>query len=521
MPDLLPCPSCQKQTPEAELAEAHTYAFWRKPNGACPACIQQALLYTLLSQGETDLHEQIQANWPLDAEAAFGALPTPLRLHADPRFSGRGVTMAILDSGFYPHPDLTRPRNRIRVWVNATSDPLTVVRFQAHETPRWPGWDAHTDHQWHGTMTSVTAAGNGYLSHGLYRGLASEADLVLIQVHDGRGIHNPAILSALRWVAAHQAEFDIRVVNMSFGGDGGETGYDNPVDTAVADLIRQNIIITAAAGNDGVRQLIPPATAPDALTIGGLDDHNTFNHHDVTLWHSSYGLGADNAWKPELVAPSIWVVAPLLPGTARAAEAAALFQQRGQPSAEARIAELKLVTPHYQHVDGTSFAAPLVASAVACLLEANPTLSPWQVRQILLQTAVPVPGVSRERQGAGALAAGAAISQALQHRHPGLTYATQPYIGEDRITFVLHDHAARQVQVLGSWDGWQMPGLEMVQTEAGAWCAAMPRLADGRYHYKFLLDGIHWLDDPANPRKAWDGYQGFNSEFSINKVGNA
>lgn len=108
MTDLLPCPSCYRPTPTSFLPEAHDYAFWHRPDGACPTCVQQALLETLLSRGDAALHEQIQSVWPLDAEAAFGALPTPLRLHADPRFTGRGVTLAVLDSGFYPHPDLTR-----------------------------------------------------------------------------------------------------------------------------------------------------------------------------------------------------------------------------------------------------------------------------------------------------------------------------------------------------------------------------------------------------------------------------
>ena len=94
---------------------------------------------------------------------------------------------------------------------------------------------------------------------------------------------------------------------------------------------------------------MPPATAPAALTIGGLDDRNSFDHADVELWHSNYGQTAGGAFKPELVAPSIWVVAPILPGTTTAAEARQLFDRRarGDPGVEDRIAALKLVTPHY------------------------------------------------------------------------------------------------------------------------------------------------------------------------------
>jgi serine protease AprX len=58
----------------------------------------------------------------------------------------------------------------------------------------------------------------------------------------------------------------------------------------------------------------------------------------------------------------------------------------------------------------------LVASTVACMLEANPTLSPADVRQLLVQCAEPVPGAERERQGAGALHAGRAVALALERR---------------------------------------------------------------------------------------------------------
>lgn len=73
------------------------------------------------------MHQRIQQVWLLDAEAAFGAIPTRLRLHADPRFSGRGVTIAVVDVGFYPHPDLTQPANRNKRWDGRAS--LNSVLF--------------------------------------------------------------------------------------------------------------------------------------------------------------------------------------------------------------------------------------------------------------------------------------------------------------------------------------------------------------------------------------------------------
>lgn len=187
MNDTARCALCRKPFSAALLAEAHWYPFWERKDGACPACVQQHLLQTLLEHGEAALHEHVQSAWPLDAKAAFGALPTPLRLHSDARFMGRGVTLALLDAGFHPHADLVEPRNRIRAWVDATRLPVLARRFPPGRTPRWPDWNAARDWQWHGLMTSVVAAGNGLLSHGLYRALASEAEVVLIQTRDPDG----------------------------------------------------------------------------------------------------------------------------------------------------------------------------------------------------------------------------------------------------------------------------------------------------------------------------------------------
>lgn len=526
-----PCPLCGAITSERNLREAawlepeiadrvrRKHPRWQPTDGGCPACVQQAVLETLLEVGDGALHERIQHVWPLDAEAAFGAMPTPLRMHSDPRFTGRGVTVAILDAAHYPHPDLVQPRNRIRAWVDATCSPVVVRRFGPDDRPTWPGWDDTAPFRWHGLMTSVVAAGNGSRSNGLYRGLGSEADVVFVQARDADGaINNTNIARGLEWLAEFGGEFGVRVVNCSLGGEPVASLLDNPVDEEVDGLADQGVIVVVAAGNNGQRSLVPPATAPAAITVGGIDDHNVFDETQVQLWHSNYGVADSGASKPEVVAPSLWVVAPVLPGTGLEAEAIKLFEGRaaGDTGVEERIGEMKLVTPFYQHVEGTSFAAPIVSSVVACMLQANPRLGPHTVRDILIRSAHPVPGAERERQGAGAVDAGKAISLAQRAMHGRLAgHPLSPYVSSGVIVFLLHDEDAERVEVRGGWNGWSASGLTAAQAEPGLWKAELPLLRPGRYEYKFLLDGARWLDDPANPHKAPDGQGRLNSVLTI------
>jgi serine protease AprX len=469
----------------------------------------------LLEQGEDALHRGVQRIWPLDAEAAFGALPTPLRLHAHPRYTGAGVTVALVDAGFHPHSDLVRPRNRIRAWVDASREPIRALRFGEHDTPEWPGSAAADPGQWHGLMTSAVAAGNGALSHGLYRGIAPDAELILVQVREGSGrITNAGITRALDWLRWEGPGLGLKVVNLSLGGDAVSPLAGNPVDEAVAALVVRGVTVVVAAGNDGERRLVPPATAPDALTIGGIDDRNTLDHAARALWRSNYGEAGGGGMKPELVAPSLWVVAPILPGSDVASEAGRLFVRRaaGDEAAEPRLAELKMVTPHYQHVEGTSFAAPVVAGVVACMLEANGALNPRRIRELLMASAHPVPGAPVERQGAGAVDAGRAVAMALADRHSEKAdYARSPHLGSSTADFFLHDHRSREVRVVGSWDDWRRPGQAAEELEPGLWRASVPRPRQGKHQYKFVLDGTVWLADPANPARAHDGHGAWNS----------
>jgi serine protease AprX len=78
-----------------------------------------------------------------------------------------------------------------------------------------------------------------------------------------------------------------------------------------------------------------------------------------------------------------------------------------------KLREGNVINQDYKYVDGTSFAAPIVSSIAACMLEANPNLSPTQIKRILIDTAERVPDVEVERQGWGVVSARRAVEQAL------------------------------------------------------------------------------------------------------------
>ena len=152
------------------------------------------------------------------------------------------------------------------------------------------------------------------------------------------------------------------------------------------------------------------------------------------MYRSSYGPTVDGLQKPEVIAPSIWVPAPILPNTPTAQEASLLETLdkakdedlhsiiTANPGIDAeldaavdravhsirqliilKIRNENVITKHYKYVDGTSFSAPIVSSVAAQMLEANPSLIPSQIKRILIDTAERLPGYEIDRQGWGVI----------------------------------------------------------------------------------------------------------------------
>jgi serine protease AprX len=440
----------------ATLVAANTPG-WADEDGLCRECARR---FT----GAADELRRYGA--PPDA-----ILPTPLRLGALDAYRGRGVTIAFLDSGFYAHPDLVEPEDRIIAYVDVTraegdrrGSASGGIHFRRERGgsrgARRSAPLLNDESSWHGTMTSVVACGNGRLSGGLYRGLASEARLVLVKCGTMRRIAHEDIQRGLDWVVRNRRRYGIRIVNVSCGGDYEASYLTDGLSQAAERATREGILVCAAVGNLGHRPdhpVLPPASAPSVLTVGGLDDQNRLAFAAYGMYHSSFGPTVDGLQKPEVVAPGIWVAAPILPGTPTAAQAELLSRLDAaadtelqsvlatHPGVDAeldaaadlvspllrqlvrlKLKDQKVISGAYKHVDGTSFAAPIVASLAAQMLEANPTLLPHEVKRHLVRTARRIAGVDVDRQGWGAVDAEAAVRVALEARPTNATSAAGP-----------------------------------------------------------------------------------------------
>lgn len=362
-------------------------------------------------------------NYPPFKRGKTTMLPTPTRVGAPQDYTGRGVTIAFVDAGFYMHPDLG---DRVLVHADATTNHI-IEQPQVMES---------SDLSWHGQMTSVIACGDGSTSNGRYRGIASGANMVLVKVSNPRGgVKEADILRGLSWVYDTRQRYNIRVVNLSVGGDFHSNDPNHPLHRIVRQLTDEGIIVIAAAGNANRDYLVPPASAPTAITVGGYSDNNTLEREQWTVYHHDHGSDLNGGIKPEILAPAEWIPSPILPGSLVDREARWLaplingsadkalqrllkkgYSELGIDAAmadqpdeqlyhmlQARINGYKLIDHAHQHVDGTSVSAAIASSVVAQLLEIEPSLTPDEIRAILTTTAKPLPNVPGWLQGAGAI----------------------------------------------------------------------------------------------------------------------
>ncbi|MDQ3249274.1 MAG: S8 family serine peptidase, partial [Chloroflexota bacterium] len=453
---------------------------WQPAHGICPRCAYAYVQKFAKERAAQSLHTLTEppTTFPYYHLAEESVLAQPQRLPDYPAFAGRGVTIAFLDSGYYPHPDLStmptglempdwstlsaeqwqmrlRESNmRLAQYVDLTGD---GERIGLDQPSLWSG----AGDSWHGQMTTVLAAGNGLLSNGYFRGYAPGAGVLAIKIGRGGGrIPEADILRGLQWLLRDDQwqRYGVRVLNISVGGDFAEAWQANAVCQAAEELSARGVLITAAAGNRGREELLAPAQAPSVLTVGGYDDgnrrwHSTESIEHLELYPHNYGTvvrGRLTIAKPELLAPARWLPSPILPinpifqammaiGELRAIlhrytaqderltttvapadtdqttrPTSPSWQQAAWQAVRQGMNAHKWVHRHYQHVDGTSVAVAQVSAVAAQMCEANPRLTVNDVRALLLATALSLAHPPAALTGHGILQPAQAVAAALR-----------------------------------------------------------------------------------------------------------
>ncbi len=291
-------------------------------------------------------------------------------------FSGAGVGVAVIDTGIAGDlPD----------FATSPTDPTSRVSVTAVTNPfaSDPG-----DPYGHGTDVAGIIAGNGWNQagpsgpagiRGHYIGIAPQASLISIKAGDDQGNATVVdVINGIQFAIDHQADYNIRVINLSLSSDTAQSYTTDPLDAAVESAWFHGIVVVAAAGNRGTAAdavSYAPANDPYAITVGAVDPgKGPGPGDDAPASYSSQGTTQDGFAKPDIMAPGSHIVSTLAPN-----------------SAFAQMCPGCIVGGGYIRTSGTSMAAPVVSGAVALLLQKYPQLTPDQVKGALLAKAHPMP----------------------------------------------------------------------------------------------------------------------------------
>ena len=313
--------------------------------------------------------------------------------------TGRNVTVAVLDTGMNAqHSDLAgRVVQNVRL-IDTQSLPLGFNYPVPVENL------ANTDLiSGHGTFVGGVIAGSGASSAGRFNGVAPGSRLLGLGAGDASLLH---VLSGFDYLLDRGSAYGVKVVNCSFSAN---TVFDpnDPVNVATKMLTDRGVNVVFSAGNTGPGNgtLNPYAAAPWVIGVGATDASGRL------AAYSGRGNFGDDIQNPSLVAPGTNIVS--LRSFATLTGISGIIGADSQ-----RLSPSEM--PYYTTATGTSFSAPQVAGAIALMLEANPALTPAEVKDILSRTATPMPKYFYHEAGAGMLNTYAAVLEAaFPNRHMG------------------------------------------------------------------------------------------------------
>lgn len=266
-------------------------------------------------------------------------------------YSGRGIGIAVLDSGIYPHEDFLSPRNRIIAFKDFVN-----------------GYERPYDDNGHGTHVAGIIGGTGAKSNGKYKGIAPGCNLIGVKILNDKGSGSTSnVLAGIQWMIDNKDRYNIKIANLSIGSPDQE-GESDPMVKAVNAAWDAGIITLVAAGNDGPRtkSITSPGVSRKIITVGASDDQKSVNiHGDIISDYSGRGPTKACIKKPDVVAPGSNIMS--------CASDTTYIPKNGQDVKNT-------LSSYYVKKSGTSMATPMVSGALALFIERNPHMTPNDIK---------------------------------------------------------------------------------------------------------------------------------------------
>lgn len=253
-------------------------------------------------------------------------------------FTGKNINIAIMDSGFSPHPDISASR---------------MIAFKDFISGKNIPYDDYS----HGTHVSGIIASTRI-------GIAPNCNLICLKVlnKNGNGSTN-TFIEGIKWILENRNRYNIQIVNISIGGTNAELKREkNLLNLWVTRLWENGITVCCSAGNNGPTpdSITAPGNCKKVITVGSFDGKH----------FSSAGPLLPYITKPELVAPGMNILSTKPHGG-------------------------------YSIKSGTSMSVPFISGICALLLEHRPDLTNDQIKIRLMESAYTVPYLPYNMQGAG------------------------------------------------------------------------------------------------------------------------
>ncbi len=291
-------------------------------------------------------------------------------------YLGKGIGVAIVDTGICLHKDFVEGRNR-------------VIAFKDFLNGRQEPYDDNG----HGTHVAGIIGGNGYSSKGKYTGVAPECHFIVVKVLDQRGDGNISdVLAGLQWIIDNRKRYNIRIVNISVGTAAKESLDENSLLVQGVNAVWDSgIVVVVAAGNNGPgpMSISTPGISRKVITVGSSDDNIAVEVFGTRAKdYSGRGPTPYCIKKPDIVAPGSNIISCNISRFLNK-NAGMKYQQTDNPMM-------------YTIKSGTSMATPVVSGAIALLLSAHPEMNNREVKLMLRNSAVDL-GQHWEKQGWGQL----------------------------------------------------------------------------------------------------------------------